>query len=66
MTKNIIRQKDNGMLKSLSFLLLKCLIIFYNISQETTEFVSLENGGVANATEIKRTDSNQRGGNDED
>ena len=58
MTKNIIRQKDNGMLKSLSFLLLKCLIIFYNISQETTEFVSLEKGGVANATEIKRTDSN--------
>ena len=58
MTKNIIRQKDNGMLKSLSFLLLKCLIIFYNISQETTEFVSLEKGGVADATEIKRTDSN--------
>ena len=57
MTKNIIRQKDNGMLKSLSFLLLKCLIIFYNISQETTGFVSLENGGVADATKIKRINS---------
>ena len=58
MTKNIIRQKDNEILKSLSFLLLKCLIIFYNISQETMKFVSLENGGVADATKIKRINSN--------